>query len=47
MFKFIVCCNKMVNDNQLTVVWHVDDFKVSHREVEVMDKFLKQLDDEF
>jgi Reverse transcriptase (RNA-dependent DNA polymerase) len=39
--------NKMVDDNQLKVVWNVDDLKVSHKEVEVVDEFLKQLDDEF
>jgi hypothetical protein len=39
--------NKIVNGNQLTVIWHVDDLKVSHKEVKVVDEFMQKLDDEF
>ena len=39
--------NKIVNGKQLTVVWHVDDLKVSHVDADVIDEFLVQLDDEF
>jgi hypothetical protein len=33
---------KMVNRKQLTVVWHVDDFKISHMETKVVDTFIVQ-----
>ena len=33
--------NKMINGAQCTVVWHVDDLKVSHRDPKVIDKFIK------
>ena len=32
--------NKMVNGSQMTVVWHVDDLKVSHREGREITKLL-------
>jgi len=39
--------NKMVNGKMLTVAWHVDDLKVSHIEVAVVDDFVLQMEDEF
>jgi Reverse transcriptase (RNA-dependent DNA polymerase) len=39
--------NMIVNGKQLTVAWHVDDLKVSHVDVIVVDEFLEQLDGEF
>ena len=39
--------NKVVNGQQLTVVWHVDDLKISHKEVAVVDAFIAQLEVEF
>ena len=33
--------NKMINGAQCTVVWHVDDLKVSHKDPKVIDKFVK------
>jgi len=33
--------NKMVNGNQLTVSWHVDDLKVSHKDSKAVDEFLE------
>ena len=33
--------NKMVNGNQCTIVWYVDDNKISHREQEVVDEILE------
>jgi Reverse transcriptase (RNA-dependent DNA polymerase) len=39
--------NKIVNSKQLTVAWHVDDIKVSHVEVQVVDAFINQLEAEF
>ena len=33
--------NKVVNNNKLTVVWHVDDLKISHVEPGVIDELVK------
>ena len=35
--------NKMVNGEQLTVVWHVDDFKISHKEQAVVDELVTKM----
>ena len=35
--------NKMVDGEQLTVVWHVDDLKMSHKKKECIDKLLAYL----
>ena len=39
--------NKMVNGSQLTVVWYVDDLKVSHTDSKVVDKTLSFLESKF
>ena len=39
--------NKMMNGKQLTVVWHVDDLKVSHEEMQVLKWFAGMLNEEF
>ena len=39
--------NKMVNGEQITVQFHVDDLKVSHKEQAVLEDFLKGLRNEF
>ncbi|MDG7001629.1 MAG: hypothetical protein JRN15_21230, partial [Nitrososphaerota archaeon] len=39
--------NKMMNGKQLTVVWHVDDLKVSHKEMQVLKWFAGMLNEEF
>ena len=39
--------NKMVNGNQMTVTWHVDDLKVSHREQAEIDIFAQFLRDTY
>jgi hypothetical protein len=39
--------NKVVDSKQLTVVWHVDDLKVSHVKLTVVDSFVSQMDAEF
>ena len=39
--------NKMVNGSQLTIVWHVDDCKISHRDEEVVTDLLEQLEGRF
>ena len=39
--------NKMVNGSNLTVVWHVDDLKISHVQEEPVEDFLKWLNDKY
>ena len=39
--------NKMVNGEQVTVQFHVDDLKVSHKDQAVLDDFLDELRSEF
>ena len=39
--------NKMVNGEQLTIQFHVDDLKASHKEQKVLDGFLDDLRNEF
>ena len=39
--------NKTINGHQMTVVWHVDDLKVSHVDVEEVDKFILQMEEAF
>ena len=35
--------NKVVNDNQMNVVYHVDDIKVSHRSIKIVTRVVKWL----
>jgi hypothetical protein len=37
----------MVDGKQLTIVWHVDDLKISHRDSKVVDIMLDKLDKEY
>ena len=39
--------NKTVNGKQMTVVWHVDNLKVSHVDKKEVDKFIEQMEAEF
>eukprot|EP00934_Nitzschia_sp_Nitz4_P001751 Nitzschia sp. Nitz4//scaffold498_size9664//8500//9573//NITZ4_009089-RA/size9664-processed-gene-0.2-mRNA-1//1//CDS//3329553090//1751//frame0 len=39
--------NKMVNGTQLTVAWHVDDLKISHKEPKVVDQFIERMRETF
>ena len=32
--------NKEINGSQCTVIWHVDDLKISHRDPKVVDSVL-------
>ena len=34
--------NKMVNGEQLTVIWYVDDLKISHADPEAVTQFMKK-----
>eukprot|EP00804_Cyclotella_cryptica_P027764 CCRYP_009202-RA/>CCRYP_009202-RA protein AED:0.72 eAED:0.12 QI:0/-1/0/1/-1/1/1/0/1137 len=35
--------NKMINGKQLTILWHVDDLKISHVETQVVDEIIASL----
>ena len=39
--------NKTINGHQMTVVWHVDDLKVSHVDKKEVDKFIEQMEAEY
>jgi hypothetical protein len=39
--------NKDVDGKQLTVAWHVDDFKISHVSAAIVDDFINDLECEF
>lgn len=39
--------NKIVDGTQMTVAWHVDDLKVSHKKITAIREFAGQLNDEF
>ena len=39
--------HKMVNGEQLTICWHVDDLKSSHINPKVNDKFFQWIKDTF
>ena len=39
--------NKMVNGQQMTVVWHVDDLKVSHVDMAEVEKFVRKMEETF
>ena len=39
--------NKMINGQQMTVVWHVDDLKVSHVDAAEVEKFVRQMETTF
>jgi hypothetical protein len=39
--------NKTINGKQCTIVWHVDDLKISHVEEEVVSSIISDLNEEF
>ena len=39
--------NKIVNGKQLTIVWHVDDCKISHEDKDVVDDTIRKLEECF
>jgi hypothetical protein len=39
--------NKMINGKQCTILWHVDDLKISHVEYDVVSSVIKQLESTF
>ena len=41
------CANRIVNGKQMTIIWHVDDFKVSHAEESELDDFIQWVKDNY
>ncbi|MEL7196301.1 MAG: reverse transcriptase domain-containing protein [Bacteroidota bacterium] len=39
--------NKMIDGSQCTVIWHVDDLKISHKKKEVVEDFYKMMNDTY
>ena len=39
--------NITINGHQMTVVWHVDDLRLSHADVKEVDKFIQQMEETF
>ena len=39
--------NKIINGKQCTIIWHVDDLKISHVELKVVNDIIKKLEDKF
>ena len=39
--------NKVINGQQMTVVWHVDDLKVSHVDASEVEKFVQRMEATF
>ena len=39
--------NKMIDGKQCTIVWHVDDLKISHVDPEAVTAMIKLIDNEF
>ena len=39
--------NKQIAGNQMTVVWHVDDLKINHKDLKQVDKFIDWLDSKY
>ena len=39
--------NKMVNGKQMTIAWHVDDLKVSHKQEKAVDEFIAWLESKY
>jgi len=39
--------NKIIQGKQCTIIWHVDDLKISHKKKEVVEDILKKLNDKF
>jgi hypothetical protein len=39
--------NKLIRGNQCTILWHVDDLKISHAEPEVVTMIISQLSERF
>ena len=48
MNPYDVCCmNKEINGKQCTIVWHVDDLKISHMDYDVVTSVIEVIEKEF
>lgn len=43
------CClaNKVIDGHQCTIIWHVDDLKISHVDPDVVTGIIKKLNDTY
>ena len=41
------CMNKMVNGKQLTILWHVDNLKISHKNLTIVTELLDEINKEY
>ena len=39
--------NNIINRSQCTIVWNVEDLKLSHKDPEMIDKIIASLDEEY
>ena len=39
--------NKQINGSQCTIIWHVDDLKISHKDQQVVTSIIKKLDEKY
>jgi len=39
--------NKIINGKQCTIIWHVDDLKISHVDPKVVNNIIKRLEVKF
>ena len=39
--------NKTINSEQMTIVWHVDNMKISHKDSQVVTNIIKKLDERY
>ena len=39
--------NKLLNGEQITIIWHVYDLKISHADSNVVTQYIKKLDNKF
>ncbi|KAL7537307.1 hypothetical protein ACHAXR_007723, partial [Thalassiosira sp. AJA248-18] len=45
--RLVCIANKMINGSQCTIVWHVDDLKISHVDSTVIDDIIASLKEEY
>ena len=43
------CCvaNKMIKNDQCTIIWHVDDLKITHKDCSVVEEVIKKIEEKF
>ena len=43
----LVCPNKLIQGSQCTIIWHIDDLKISHTDSTAVDEVIDLLCNEF